>query len=207
MIDPKVDQYIIYRPEETMTAGVLFSEMDPGPGHESEFDDWYQTEHIPARLALEGFSHAFRSVRLGAGTRNSACYLISDMAVLDTPEYHALKDQADARTQSILSSAIGFTRFTGALIDSHGEPTSDTKRVLVGRASGEIEARPLISWLRALGSMWSGVYRIVSASEPEVGVLAIAGFEQSASGLDLRSGRPTEVAHCGLFALTHWASR
>lgn len=190
-----------------MTAGVLFSEMDPGPGHEGEFDDWYETVHIPVRLALEGFSHAFRSVRLGDGIRNSACYLISDMAVLDTPEYRALKDQADCQTRSILSSAIGFTRFTGVLVDSYGEPTASTARVLVGRASGDVDARLVVQWLEAIGSTWSGMYRLVSSTEPEIGVLAIAGFEQSSPDPDLRSGRLREVTHCGYFAVTHWVSR
>ena len=39
---------------------VLFSEMSPPIELEGEFNDWYDTEHIPLRMAVPGFVSAQR---------------------------------------------------------------------------------------------------------------------------------------------------
>lgn len=190
-----------------MAAGVLFSEMDPGPDHQNEFDDWYEATHIPARLAIDGFSHAFRSIRLGAGTRNSACYLIGDMAALDSPEYRLLKDQPDEQTRSILASSVGFTRFTGVLTGGYGNPSKDTSHVMVSRGSEGTQVPQLLNWIKQRGASWSGIYRVTSASDPDTSVLAIGGFLLSAEVPSSGAAVPEAVIDCGVFELTHWASR
>lgn len=92
--------------------GMLFSQMEPTPALEPEFNDWYATEHIPARLALPGFAGAVRYVEVGGARKYLAIYEISDMKVLDTPAYQRLKTDPSARTARMLSSVAGFTRFT-----------------------------------------------------------------------------------------------
>ena len=42
-----------------MTSAILFSQMEPRP-LTAEFHDWYENDHIPARMALPRFQGARR---------------------------------------------------------------------------------------------------------------------------------------------------
>jgi hypothetical protein len=102
------------------TKGMLFSQMVPPTGMEAEFNDWYESEHIPVRLALPGFARATRYRELGAERSYLAIYEIDDMAVLESPGYKAVKTQLSARTSRMLESVSGFTRFTCELRSETG---------------------------------------------------------------------------------------
>lgn len=104
-----------------MSAGMLFSQMHPPSGEEAEFHDWYNTEHIPDRMVLPGFSHAIRYATDAGEPRYLAVYYLDDMSVLDTPEYRTLKEQPSTRTAHMLSSVSGFTRYIADLISDTGE--------------------------------------------------------------------------------------
>jgi len=39
-------------------SSALFSEMIPDLSYESEFNDWYDHEHIPSRMGVPGFLSA-----------------------------------------------------------------------------------------------------------------------------------------------------
>ncbi|HEY4279740.1 MAG TPA: hypothetical protein VGM91_16055 [Conexibacter sp.] len=43
-----------------MSAGLLFSQMEPPAGWQDDFHDWYETEHIPGRTAIPGLAAAAR---------------------------------------------------------------------------------------------------------------------------------------------------
>jgi len=103
-----------------VTRGLLFSQMDPPPGREADFHDWYDTEHIPARLALAGFEAAARYRAVTGQPRYLAVYELSDLAALGTPGYRRLKDEPSARTRWMLSHVRGFTRFTCELLTDVG---------------------------------------------------------------------------------------
>ncbi|HEX2829138.1 MAG TPA: hypothetical protein VHP37_22510 [Burkholderiales bacterium] len=104
--------------------GILFSQMEPPPALEAEFNDWYETEHIPVRLALAGFDRAVRYREQGVDRKYLAIYEIGDMAVLDSPGYHVVKTQPSVRTASMLKAVRGFTRYTCTEIcDSSGGGT------------------------------------------------------------------------------------
>src|SRR5207302_9080488 len=46
--------------EDAMAKGLLIAAMDYSDVAEDEFHDWYDTEHIPERLAVPGFRNAER---------------------------------------------------------------------------------------------------------------------------------------------------
>lgn len=94
-----------------MTRGALFSQMTPPEELEDEFNDWYDTEHVPARLALPAFDHAAR-YRAASGRDYVAVYDVSDVAVFDSPEYELLRTNRSDRTRRIQDKVDGFTRFT-----------------------------------------------------------------------------------------------
>lgn len=105
--------------------GLLFSQMEPAPADEIEFHAWYDHEHIPARMALEGFDSAVRYVQAdGSDPWHLACYHLSDMAVLDSPAYQRLKADPGERTEHMLATVTTFTRYLCEQISDTG-PVSE----------------------------------------------------------------------------------
>ncbi|HEY4276992.1 MAG TPA: hypothetical protein VGM91_02160 [Conexibacter sp.] len=99
-----------------MSAGLLFSQMQPPAGWEDDFHDWYEREHIPVRVAIPGFESAVRYELSGTEggptpARFLACYFIDDTAALETPEYKRLKSDPSERTARMLANVEGFTRY------------------------------------------------------------------------------------------------
>ncbi len=87
-----------------MSAGLLFSQMQPPAGGDlADFHDWYESEHIPARMAIPGFEQAVRYelTKQEGGPETArwlACYFLDDVAALETPEYLRLKSDPGERT-------------------------------------------------------------------------------------------------------------
>lgn len=100
--------------------GMLFSQMEPPPELETEFNDWYETEHIPVRLALPGFARAVRYREVDGERKYLAIYEIDDLAVLGSPGYHVVKTQPSERTARMLKAVKGFTRFTCEQVSDTG---------------------------------------------------------------------------------------
>src|SRR5215510_7437591 len=89
---------------------ILFSEMTPDASWEDDFNDWYDREHIPLRMAVPGFRSAQRY--RAEGTRNYlVVYEMDSPAVLKTPAYLAVKNNPSDRTRRMLNSVTGFTRY------------------------------------------------------------------------------------------------
>jgi hypothetical protein len=87
-----------------MADGLLFVYSEPGPVPEAEFTDWYDNEHVPARLSVPGFSNVRR---FQAADGEVPSWLATyDLApgTLASPEYKALAENASAREKSIMSS-------------------------------------------------------------------------------------------------------
>ncbi|MHB1534972.1 MAG: hypothetical protein ACYC1D_10265 [Acidimicrobiales bacterium] len=105
-----------------MSPGVLFSQMEPPPDLLSEFHDWYETEHIPARMALEGFVGARRYEALQGRPRHLAIYELESLRALESPEYRQLKAAPSERTRRMLAAVRGFTRFTCEQVADLGQP-------------------------------------------------------------------------------------
>jgi hypothetical protein len=94
-----------------MGKGLLFSQMEPPAGWEADFHDWYETEHIPQRMAVPGFDSAWRYEAIEAEPRYLACYFLDDMSALELPEYQRLKREPGERTARMLGAVHGFTRY------------------------------------------------------------------------------------------------
>jgi hypothetical protein len=93
-----------------MQAGtILFSEMTPPQGREDEFNAWYDTHHIPVRMAVPGFQGAQRYVR--EGDNYLAVYDMDSEDVLASAAYAQVKNNPDALTQDMLANVSGFSRY------------------------------------------------------------------------------------------------
>jgi hypothetical protein len=67
--------------------GFLLVLMQAPPAFEEEFNAWYDTEHVPERLAIPGFETGLRFVCLDGAPKYLAMYDLTGPAVLDSPEY------------------------------------------------------------------------------------------------------------------------
>lgn len=109
--------------------GVLFSQMQPPVAKDGVFNQWYNEEHVPDRLRLDGFAKAGRYRRVesdlidNAGNAlYAACYYVSDFDVFKSPEYLALREQKSPRTEEILSEVELFTRYIGYELETTHRP-------------------------------------------------------------------------------------
>ncbi|WP_420637842.1 hypothetical protein [Candidatus Poriferisocius sp.] len=101
--------------------------MDPPKTLVADFHDWYDTEHVPARLRIPGFESAVRYEATGDATRFAVCYFIDDLVALQRDDYKRLKTMPSARTEQMLAAVRGFTRYIAELVadTGHCEPTGD----------------------------------------------------------------------------------
>lgn len=91
-------------------SAILFSEMTPAPAWEAEFNDWYDTEHIPLRMAVPGFASGQRYKSLNDASY-LAVYEMNSLDVLKSPAYGVVKNQPSALTARMLAGVSGFTRY------------------------------------------------------------------------------------------------
>lgn len=116
-----------------MADGLFLAYSDPGPVPEDEFHDWYDNEHLPARLTVPGFESAAR-YRAADGLEPPwvAVYEI-EPGTLDTPAYKALYANNSEREKSILSRLATLDRRVYELISDErpaGAPAAGAPPVL-----------------------------------------------------------------------------
>jgi hypothetical protein len=68
-------------------AGLLVNAMSVPPEHEHEFNEWYNTEHIPALAGVPGALCARRYRGSGAAQRYVAVYHLASPDVPDSPAW------------------------------------------------------------------------------------------------------------------------
>ena len=101
-------------------SAILFSEMTPQSAWEPEFNDWYDHEHIPLRMGVEGFVSAQRYKSLRDGSY-LAVYEMQALGVLKSEAYGRVKNQPSDVTRRMLKDVSGFTRY---LCEEIGEQRS-----------------------------------------------------------------------------------
>jgi hypothetical protein len=109
---------------------LLFSQMTPPEGQTEEFHDWYETEHIPARMRVAGFACATRWSVVDGSPEFLACYELDSLAVLSTPEYRSLKEHPSPRTDLMLKTVAAFTRYTLTFSSVAGKEEGDALQVV-----------------------------------------------------------------------------
>ena len=70
-------------------GGLLVNAMNVAPEHEAEFNEWYDTEHIPALAAVPGTLCARRYHGAGAVQRYVALYHLATPEVQASPAWRA----------------------------------------------------------------------------------------------------------------------
>ena len=84
--------------------GFLLVLMQPPPTFEEEFNAWYDTEHIPERVAVPGFETGIRYVCLDGFPRYLAMYDTENPEVFDTEGYLRVAfDRSSPWTKRVMS--------------------------------------------------------------------------------------------------------
>lgn len=128
-------------------SGLLVTMTEPPPEMEEEFNAWYDTEHLPERLAIPGFRSARRWVARdltpGEG-KYLATYDLESRGVLDTPEYLAhVGDHLSPWSKRCLGKAVMFRRWACESISPGNRSHSGVAKFLfvaIGDTPDEHEA-------------------------------------------------------------------
>jgi hypothetical protein len=122
--------------------GLLLTMTEPPAAMEEEFNAWYDTEHLPERLAIPGFRSARRWVAPGAPGEGKylATYELDSPAVLQSPEYLARYAGATPWTRRCLGRCVIFKRWACEQVQpGHGDVPALAKAVLLLTAEREID--------------------------------------------------------------------
>ena len=109
-----------------MAAGLFYVYTDPGSVDETEFHDWYDHEHGPARLTVPGVRGLYRYRALdGEKPPWLALYDLDSSGVIDSPEYQALGATASDRDKSVAAGLATLDRRVYEQLSSDGSSACD----------------------------------------------------------------------------------
>ena len=74
----------------SVRKGFLLVTMDPPPNVEEEFNDWYDTEHVPERRRVPGFVNCERWIGAADSNISIATYDLESLDVLNGDAYRAI---------------------------------------------------------------------------------------------------------------------
>jgi hypothetical protein len=116
--------------------GYLLVMMQPPPAFEDEFNAWYDTEHIPERVAVPGFETGIRYVCVTGAPRFLAMYDTRSPQVLDSPEYLRVSFDKSSPWTKRVTSRVKVDRSAGVQIYPGDKVTGRAVRVLLLRFRG-----------------------------------------------------------------------
>jgi hypothetical protein len=97
-----------------MAKGTLIAAMNIGGAAEDEFQDWYDTEHLPERQRVPGFLVCERWIGVADRTVSCATYDLESVAVLDSPAYRAIGGENLSPWSKRVTAQVGrLLRFEG----------------------------------------------------------------------------------------------
>jgi hypothetical protein len=189
---------------------LLMVAMEPPAALEDEFNDWYDTEHAPQRLALPGFASASRWVCIDGWPRWMALYDLASEAAVHTEAYRSVSgEQSTPWSRRILPRTVGRSRVTAVALDGEPhstqvEPRSISRLIVAGvpLPDGGTAARPIAAAVRSALSARDGVVQqraFLEANAANTTLWLLAAFDAPVTSGSLAAdiGRP-----CGRGATT-----
>src|SRR5438270_8813995 len=97
-----------------MAKGILIAAMDFSSVAEDEFNEWYDTEHIPERQRVPGFLVCQRWIGVDNPKQSVATYDLESVSVLQGPGYRAIGgDNLSAWSKRVTARVQRLVRFEG----------------------------------------------------------------------------------------------
>jgi len=183
--------------------GFLLVTMQPPPAFEDEFNAWYDTEHVPERVAVPGFESGRRYVCIEGYPKYLAMYDMTHESILDTEGYMRVSgDRASPWTKRVTSRvkvyrSIGEQIYPGdqvtvpaaraTLLRFSGAPTSVVDAVIAG-VRANFEGRANTVQVRVFAYHVNGAVdylALIASRVPEDVPLDMAPFGAAAPYLDM----------------------
>ena len=140
--------------EQTRPPAMLIVTMEPPADLEDEFNDWYDLEHFPQRVALPGFAASSRWVCIEGWPRYLALYDLASVDAVKTPEYLACSGPgATPWTRRVVARTLGRQRIVAEEIGAVGRADA-VSRLLAARfpsAGGDV-AQTLLAVREAISA-------------------------------------------------------
>lgn len=182
--------------------GLLLVFADPAPTIDEEFNDWYDSEHLPERAVLPGFETALRFVSVCGGPAYVALYDLASLAVLDSEAYRAVSGDRLSPWTRRITARVRPMRMVAEQLDPEGGITGPCSRLLItefagageGDAAGIAEAFRA-SFARAAGHLGTRLFASVEPLRgPILAISAFSGHEIPPLDLDAFDGRTMTLA-------------
>jgi hypothetical protein len=119
--------------------GFLLVMMQPPPAFEEEFNAWYDTEHVPERVGVEGFEGGRRYVCIHGHPRYLAMYDMASEKVLETEAYLRISGDRSSPWTRRVTSRVKVYRSAGEQIYPGDEIGVPSVRTMLLRFSGAPE--------------------------------------------------------------------
>jgi hypothetical protein len=113
--------------------GFLLVLMQPPAAFEEEFNAWYDTEHIPERVAVPGFETGLRYVCIDGAPRYLAMYDTQNAEVFNTPGYLKVSFDNSSPWTKRVTSRVRVYRSAGEQVYPGNALTGRAARVTVLR--------------------------------------------------------------------------
>lgn len=127
-----------------MAKGALIAAMDFSNVDAGEFNDWYDTEHVPERQRVPGFLSLQRWIGAENPRLSVATYYLENLAVLQSPGYRAIGGaNLSPWSKRVTAKVERVLRYEGeqTLPGDATAPTNAGGLLLVGMTPGaEVEA-------------------------------------------------------------------
>lgn len=121
---------------ENAQYGFLLVMMQPPPAMEEEFNAWYDTEHLPERLAVPGFLNARRFVNIDGHPRYLAFYDLERFEVLQSQAYRMVSGDSFSPWTKRITSRVLVDRRAGTQIYPGNALTGRAPRLMLLRFHG-----------------------------------------------------------------------
>jgi hypothetical protein len=161
----------------TRGKGIFLLYTDIDPQHETEFNDWYNSEHIPELLAVPGILAAARYEATKGGPKYLAAYELESADVVKTPAFTGRQRTpwGERMSPSVIGSNV--TRVIGEQIFPDGIAMPDREMapaLQIGRMSVPdnvdtewntwYNGEYIPGYLKVPGVIYSRRYRVIEGS-------------------------------------------
>ena len=100
--------------------GMLLTSMNVDPADDTEFNRWYDREHIEERVAIDGFLEARRYVAHDGKPKYLSLYSTATFEVLDSPAYRTALANQTARSKANIARFKDMIRGVARITISRG---------------------------------------------------------------------------------------
>ncbi|MFT4069567.1 hypothetical protein [Paraburkholderia sp.] len=184
-------------------SALLMVSMEPPASLEEEFNDWYDTEHFPQRLALPGFVSASRWTCVEGWPRWMALYDLASLDALDSDAYRSVSgSQSTPWSKRLLPRTVGRSRVVAVALDGHAEAQQDPDTVSrlvamsVPLSVGAASAESIVAAVREALAAREDLLQLRGFVEDDETVWIFVAFDSPAtSALAAQIGRP---CGCGI---------